>query len=150
MSVPGPISAELADVIAFVAARRDCAVVVAAQRPELDEWAGALVRFADTVIGDLRAGQLGSVVESMIVPFDLFPDMRPGWGLGFLINPQPVPGGRAAGSLAWAGLANTHFWIDPASDRAGLVLTQLFPFGDQRLMQMLAGFERAVYATEAS
>ena len=121
---------------------------------ELD---GARVLRAETVaemsrnqIGDLRAGQLGSVVESMIVPFDLFPDMRPGWGLGFLINPQPVPGGRAAGSLAWAGLANTHFWIDPASDRAGLVLTQLFPFGDQRLMQMLAGFERAVYATEAS
>ena len=101
-------------------------------------------------IGDLRAGQLGSVVESMIVPFDMFPDMRPGWGLGFLINPQPVPGGRAAGSLAWAGLANTHFWIDPASDRAGLILTQLFPFGDQRMMQLLAGFERAVYGAEAS
>ena len=121
---------------------------------ELD---GARVLRAETVaemsrnqIGDLRAGQLGSVVESMIVPFDLFPDMRPGWGLGFLINPQPVPGGRAAGSLAWAGLANTHFWIDPVSDRAGLVLTQLFPFGDQRLMQLLASFERAVYGMQAS
>ena len=121
------------------------------------ELEGARILRADTVaemsrnqIGDLRAGQLGSVVESMIVPFDMFPDMRPGWGLGFLINPQPVPGGRAAGSLAWAGLANTHFWIDPASDRAGLILTQLFPFGDPRMMQLLGDFEKAVYSAEAS
>lgn len=100
-------------------------------------------------IADLRAGALGSVMPHMSLPFDLFPDMKTGWGLGFMINPEPRPGGRAAGSLAWAGLANTHYWIDPASDRAGLILTQIFPFGDPATMDLVRDFEIAVYA-EAS
>ena len=36
------------------------------------------------------------------------------WGLSFMINTAKTPEGRSAGSLAWAGLANTYFWIDPA------------------------------------
>jgi CubicO group peptidase (beta-lactamase class C family) len=94
---------------------------------------------AQNQIGDLRAGALGSVMPHMTLPFDLFPDMKTGWGLGFLINPEPIPGRRAAGSLAWAGLGNTHYWVDPASDRAGLILAQTFPFGD-------AAVEIAVHA----
>ncbi len=35
------------------------------------------------------------------------------WGLSFMINDEHAPTGRTAGSLAWAGLANTYFWIDP-------------------------------------
>jgi CubicO group peptidase (beta-lactamase class C family) len=114
---------------------------------------GVRILQADTVdlmarnqIGDLRAGQLGSVMEHMSLPFDLFPTMRTGWGLGFLINPERRPGGRSAGSLAWAGLANTHYWIDPAAGLAGLLLTQIFPFGDPAVMELAGGFETAVYA----
>ncbi len=121
---------------------------------ELD---GARVLKSETVaemarnqIGHLRAGALGSVMPHMTLPFDLFPDMKTGWGLGFLINPEPVRGGRAAGSLAWAGLANTHYWIDPASDRAGLLLAQIFPFGDPGVMELVRDFESAVYAPHAS
>ena len=99
-------------------------------------------------IGDLRAGALGSVMPHMTLPFDLFPDMITGWGLGFLINPEPVPGRRAAGSLAWAGLANTHYWIDPASNRTGLLLAQTFPFGDAAVMDLMRDFETAVYALD--
>ena len=33
------------------------------------------------------------------------------WELGFLINITPYQGGRSAGSLAWAGIFNTFFWI---------------------------------------
>jgi CubicO group peptidase (beta-lactamase class C family) len=39
-----------------------------------------------------------------------------------------VPGGRSAGSVAWAGLANTYFWIDPKKNVAGVYLTQILPF----------------------
>ena len=99
-------------------------------------------------IGDLRAGALGSVMPNMTLPFDLFPQMKTGWGLGFLINPEPVPGRRAAGSLAWGGLANTHYWIDATSNRAGLILTQTFPFGDARVMDLVRAFETAAYAAE--
>jgi CubicO group peptidase (beta-lactamase class C family) len=97
-------------------------------------------------IGDLRAGALGSVMAHMSLPFDLFPGMRTGWGLGFLINPDPRPGGRSAGSLAWAGLANTHYWIDPSAGLAGLLLTQIFPFGDPGVIGLVRDFETATYA----
>ena len=114
---------------------------------------GARILKDDTVVlmtqnqvGDLRAGALTSADASMSTVFDLFPDQHTGWGLGFLINPEPAPGRRAAGSLSWAGLANTHYWIDPASNRAGLMLTQIFPFGDAAVMSLLADFETAVYA----
>jgi len=114
---------------------------------------GARVLASDTVemmsrnqIGALRAGRLTSADASLTTAFDLFPDMHTGWGLGFLINPEPAPGARATGSLAWAGLANTHYWIDPASNRAGLLLTQAFPFGDAAIMRLLRDFETAAYA----
>lgn len=78
---------------------------------------------------------------------DFFPGMEKKWGLSFLINTQDVPGRRAAGSLAWAGLANTYFWIDPARGVAGVILAQLFPFADDAVLESFAAFERAVYAT---
>ena len=54
------------------------------------------------------------------------------WGLGFMINTETGPGGRSAGSLAWAGLANTYFWLDPKQKVTGIILTQLLPFADRR------------------
>ena len=44
----------------------------------------------------------------------LFPGQDIKWGLSFLINPQEGPAGRSGGSLSWAGLANTYFWVDPS------------------------------------
>jgi methyl acetate hydrolase len=77
---------------------------------------------------------------------DLFPGMRKGWGLSFLINEADIAGGRAAGSLAWAGLANTYYWIDPQRGRAGVLTTQVLPFADPRVLDVFAGVERLVYA----
>ena len=45
---------------------------------------------------------------------DFFPGMHLRWGLGYMITMGSVPGGRSAGSLTWAGLLNTYYWIDPA------------------------------------
>jgi methyl acetate hydrolase len=67
------------------------------------------------------------------------------WGLGFMISTTAVPGGRSAGSLAWAGLGNTYFWIDPGRGIAGVILMQLIPFADSKAVALLDGFERAVY-----
>jgi methyl acetate hydrolase len=49
------------------------------------------------------------------------------------------------GSLAWAGLANTYFWLDPKKKVAGVILTQILPFADQKALQLLADFESTVY-----
>ena len=63
-----------------------------------------------------------------------------------MISTEPVPGGRSAGSLAWAGLGNTYFWIDLARGVAGVVLMQLLPFADPKALSVLDDFEQAVYA----
>jgi CubicO group peptidase (beta-lactamase class C family) len=67
------------------------------------------------------------------------------WGLSFLINPQKLPTGRSANSLAWAGLANSYFWIDPARGVTGVYATQLLPFFDQQAVAAFQVFETAVY-----
>ena len=70
---------------------------------------------------------------------DLYPDMVKKWGLSFLINTAKTPEGRSAGSLAWAGLANTYFWIDPARNVTGVILMQLLPFADAQVPGSLCG-----------
>lgn len=75
----------------------------------------------------------------------LFPGQDIKWGLGFLINPSPAPSGRSGGSLSWAGLANTYFWLDPVKHMAGVVLTQVLPFLDSRILEWYAMFESNVY-----
>jgi methyl acetate hydrolase len=77
---------------------------------------------------------------------EFFPGMVKKWGLGFMISTEAVPGGRDAGSLAWAGLGNTYFWIDPARGIAGVILMQLIPFADPQALALLDRFEKAVYA----
>jgi CubicO group peptidase (beta-lactamase class C family) len=67
------------------------------------------------------------------------------WGLSFLINTQPLPTGRSANSLAWAGLANTYFWIDRTKRVCGVFLSQLLPFYDGAAIDLLGKFETEVY-----
>jgi methyl acetate hydrolase len=96
-------------------------------------------------IGDLVVTKMTSVAPMYSNHVDLYPDMEKKWGLSFLINTAKTPEGRSPGSLAWAGLANTYFWIDPARDVAGVILMQLLPFADNKCLEAFAGFERGVY-----
>ena len=72
------------------------------------------------------------------------------WGLSFLINPEALPTGRSAGSLAWAGLANSYYWIDPKRQVAGVYATQVLPFYDAKAVAAFEAFETAVYAALAA
>jgi len=94
----------------------------------------------------MPAGRMTTNLPGMSSDFDLFPMMDCGWGLGFLINPQQGPDGRAPGSLAWAGIANSYYWIDPAHRTAAVILMQFLPFYDARAVATLDAFEKAVYA----
>lgn len=107
--------------------------------------AASVAVMSQNQIGSLRAGHLESVTPELSEMFDNFPGMNTKWGLGFLINPQKACDGRAAGSLSWAGLANCYYWIDPASDIAGLVLMQFLPFGDKKALNILSAVEAAAY-----
>ncbi len=96
-------------------------------------------------MGDLNVTKMVSAAPPLTNDVDLYPDMVKKWGLSFLINTVATTEGRSAGSLAWAGLANTYFWIDPARDVAGVILMQLLPFADTKCLAAFAGFERGVY-----
>src|SRR5947207_1213739 len=101
---------------------------------------------AQNHMGELVVPKITSAAPMYSNDVDLFPGIVKKWGLSFLINTAKTPEGRSAGSLAWAGLANTYFWIDPARDIAGVILMQLLPFADAKALEAFAGFERGVYA----
>jgi methyl acetate hydrolase len=69
------------------------------------------------------------------------------FGLGLLLNEQQQPGMRAAGSGAWAGLFNTHFWVDRATGITGSIFSQTLPFVEPPVFQVYADFEQALYAS---
>jgi len=69
------------------------------------------------------------------------------WGYGLLLNTTDIPGMRRAYSGAWAGLFNTHFWVDPASGVCGSIYSNFVPFGPPEALELYANFERAVYAS---
>lgn len=74
-----------------------------------------------------------------------WPGVNCKWGLSFMINEQPTPQGRSAGSLAWAGLANSYYWIDPVKKVTGAISTQILPFYDAPVVQLFSELEATVY-----
>ena len=76
-----------------------------------------------------------------------FPASDLQWGFGHMINMQPGPDGRSAGSLTWGGLFNTYYWIDPKSRIAAVFMTQVLPFADNRTLRIYRQFERGIYGT---
>jgi methyl acetate hydrolase len=113
---------------------------------------GAQVLRAETVtlmsqnhIGNLNAGVMKTANPAVSNDVDFFPGQEQKWGLSFLINTQSGPAGRSAGSLAWAGAANTYFWLDPTKRVVGVILMQLWPFADTQAVKLYGQFERGVY-----
>jgi CubicO group peptidase (beta-lactamase class C family) len=98
--------------------------------------------------GDVPLRRLGSMMPFLTHDLDVGAALglkAPGWGLGLAINPTTGPNGRSAGSLAWAGLANTYYWADPERQVAGVFMSQLLPFADPKVLEVFAAFERGVY-----
>ena len=72
--------------------------------------------------------------------------VRDGFGYGLHVVLEDLPGMRRAGTGDWSGLFNCYYWIDRSTGIAGAFLTQLLPFFDARLVEVMLGFEAAVYA----
>ena len=107
--------------------------------------ADMVAAFGQNQLGDMAAGRLTTTMPWMLAPFDPAPGQRCGWGLGTAVHLEAGPNGRGAGTLAWGGIGNTHFWLDPAAGLGAVLLMQLLPFGDAGALAVLAAFERAVY-----
>ena len=67
------------------------------------------------------------------------------WGLGFQLAAAKRPNMRSPGSGTWAGIFNTHFFIDPAREIGVVVMMQTLPFYDEASMKVYAGVEDLVY-----
>lgn len=98
-------------------------------------------------IGDVSAGKLKTYRPAISSDVDFHPGFTDGFTYGFLINKTAYQGGRSAGSLAWAGVENTFYWIDPRRSLCAAVMMQFFPFVDTQAVGLLSDFEKAVYAT---
>jgi methyl acetate hydrolase len=96
-------------------------------------------------IGDLNVLPMKTAIPAVTNDVDLFPGMVKKWGLGYMITTEDAPTGRSAGSLTWAGLGNTYFWIDPVKRVTGVLLTQILPFADASVLELLTDFETAIY-----
>jgi len=105
---------------------------------------------AENHIGQLQAGAMKTVMPEVSNDFDFFPTSSDRFGLGFLLNSDPVPGGRSAGSLAWAGIYNSYFWIDLERGTAGVLMAQNRPFFDGPVIELLERFEQSVYDSLAN
>jgi methyl acetate hydrolase len=121
------------------------------------QFNGARTLRAETVatmfqnhMGALLVEPMHSAVPAVSNDVDLFPGMPKTWGLSFLINTEPGPAGRSAGSLAWAGLYNSYYWLDPVRQIAGVIFTQILPFGDPIVLDLLDSFERVLYDSLSS
>src|SRR5213594_3390365 len=102
-------------------------------------------QMAQNHIGPLEIGVMKTAIPPLSNDVALFPGISKKWGLSFLINTQTAPTGRSAGSLAWAGLANTYFWIDRTKQVCGVFLSQVFPFYDHTAIDLFVKFETEVY-----
>jgi len=117
---------------------------------ELD---GVRVLKAETVqtmsqnhIGDLRVSELLSAAPPYSNNAELFPGEDKSWGLTFQRHEEAGNTGRPAGTLTWAGLANSYFFIDRTNAIAGAYMSQILPFADEGSINLYYDFERAVYA----
>lgn len=96
-------------------------------------------------MGANRVKMLKTVIADYSNDAEFFPGMEKTWGLSFMINEEDAPTGRPAGSLAWAGLANSYYWIDPKNGIGGVYMSQLIPFADEKSLPLNLEFESTVY-----
>jgi CubicO group peptidase (beta-lactamase class C family) len=96
-------------------------------------------------MGNSKVTMLRTQMPNLTNDAEFFPGMPKNWGLSFMINEQTAPTGRTPGSLAWAGLANTYFWIDQTKGVGGVYMTQVLPFVDRNALPLFFAFEKTVY-----
>jgi hypothetical protein len=68
-----------------------------------------------------------------------------GWSFaGFLVL-EPGTSGHGRGKAWWAGIANLVWWCDREKGVAGMIASQIMPFGDLNVMSQWITCEAAVY-----
>ena len=99
-------------------------------------------------IGEIKVELQPSALPAVSEPFPLGAGVDT-FGLGFQVTGQHNDSGkRSPGSLSWAGIHNTEFWIDPEKGIGAVLLLQYIPFYDSVAVELLVEFERLVYESQ--
>ena len=106
---------------------------------------GTVAEMSKNAMGDAKVCLLKTANPPFSNDAEFFPGIDKQWGLSFMINNDEAPTGRSPGSLAWAGLANTYYWIDQKRGVGGVYATQVLPFADVKSLPLFYAFESAVY-----
>jgi len=101
---------------------------------------------AENQIGPVFVSLQPVGIAELTKPFPLGAG-RDKFGLGFQVTAESADTAkyRRAGSLSWAGLFNTEFWVDPRSGLGGVLLMQYLPFYDHGAIRTLRDFEATAY-----
>lgn len=106
----------------------------------------AVTELGRNQLGTVRVSLQDEPSPNLARAFPLGAD-RDGFGLGFQVTGEHNNfDERAPGSMSWAGIFNTEFWIDPANGVGGVLLMQYLPFYDADAVEVLQGFEARVYS----
>jgi methyl acetate hydrolase len=116
------------------------------------EWHGGRILKATTV-HDMEKNQIGDLMLHPFVSTNQAQSVDGGlpggfdkFGLGFAISTKGEAGGLPPGTVAWAGLMDTFFWIDPRTHIGGVIMFQILPFLDPAPIGVLREFEHDVYS----
>jgi methyl acetate hydrolase len=97
-------------------------------------------------IGDLDfPAELKTADPTATCDFNAGPGFK--WGYGLLLNTEDIPGARRAGTGTWAGLLNTHFWVDRTTGLTAAIYSQTLPFVTEPALGLYQAFEGALYAS---
>lgn len=67
-------------------------------------------------------------VPDELLPYELAGLPNPGWGFGMgsrvMMDVAATGGAGSVGEFGWAGAAKTYYWVDPAEQLVGVLMTQ--------------------------
>jgi methyl acetate hydrolase len=96
-------------------------------------------------IGNITIPLLKTTAPPLSADVEFFPGRKKSHSMAFMRFDEDIPGMRSAGSQGWAGVLNSHYWFDPKTNVAGLLMTQSLPFVEPRFLSTFERFEQAVY-----
>jgi CubicO group peptidase (beta-lactamase class C family) len=105
----------------------------------------AVERMLRNHMGPLQFQKMLTAAPPVTADFDPFEGTVKTHSLGFMRNEADIAGRRRAGAQSWAGVLNTHYWLDLQSDMAAVIMTQSLPFVEPPFMQAYEQFETAAY-----
>lgn len=97
------------------------------------------------VCSPANVGHFKSSIAYLTNPGEFLPGTKKTFSAGLLVNLENTPAGRKAGSGAWAGLANTYYFVDPVGGKLAMFNSSLFPFFDPTSLHLFDEMERTAY-----